>query len=238
MAVNPLSSQVFKLKGRLYTLTVLQLLDTDLATFNTQLKQTITTAPNLLSNIPIVLDCSLIKDKFDLESFIKSMKTHHLLPVAIQSQNHDICEWAKAQKMPVLNGSANQDKALSQTIETIPPSAHEAAEALSNKLVTAPVRSGQQVTCTAGDLVIVSSVSHGAELLAEGNIHVYGPLRGRALAGISGDKQARIFCQSLEAELLSIAGVYRLNDGINHFNEPCQIYLNHNNHICVEPLSS
>ncbi|MRB49474.1 septum site-determining protein MinC, partial [Bacillus thuringiensis] len=81
------------------------------------------------------------------------------------------------------------------------------------------------VVCKGGDLVITASVSHGAELLADGNIHVYGALRGRALAGISGDKQARIFCHSLEAELVSIAGFYRLSDAITPQPGPCQIFL-------------
>ena len=89
---------------------------------------------------------------------------------------------------------------------TIAPFVKERA----SMLVTQPVRSGQQVYASEGDLVILSSVSPGAELLADGNIHVYGPLRGRALAGLNGDTQARIFCQKLEADLVSIAGQYRL----------------------------
>ena len=86
-----------------------------------------------------------------------------------------------------------------------------------------------------GDLVITAAVSHGAELLADGNIHVYGALRGRALAGIAGDKLARIFCQSLEAELVSIAGCYRLSDAIGKIAGPCQIYLQ-DDRIQIDPL--
>ncbi len=97
------------------------------------------------------------------------------------------------------------------------------------------MRSGQQVVAKGADLIVTSSVSHGAELLADGNIHVYGTLRGRALAGISGDIEARIFCQSLDAELVSIAGFYRISDAIEPVNGPCQIYLA-NEHIVVEPL--
>ena len=108
-------------------------------------------------------------------------------------------------------------------------------ESAKTKLVTTPVRSGQQVVAKGADLIITSSVSHGAELLSDGNIHVYGALRGRALAGISGDLEARIFCQSLEAELVSIAGFYRLSDAIEPMNGPCQIYLL-DEHIVIEPL--
>jgi septum site-determining protein MinC len=92
-------------------------------------------------------------------------------------------------------------------------------------MITQPVRSGQQIVAKACDLVIVSSVGHGAELLSDGNIHVYGPLRGRALAGIAGDKNARIFCTQLDAELISIAGFYRLRESIPAMNGPCQIFI-------------
>ncbi|MFI4963429.1 MAG: septum site-determining protein MinC, partial [Legionellales bacterium] len=71
--------------------------------------------------------------------------------------------------------------------------------------------------------------------LSDGSIHVYGALRGRALAGLSGDLEARIFCQSLEAELISIAGFYRLSDAFEPINGPCQIYLV-DEHIHIEPL--
>ena len=103
------------------------------------------------------------------------------------------------------------------------------------KMQDSPVRSGQRLINKGGDLVITASVSHGAELLADGNIHVYGALRGRALAGMSGDIHARIFCMSLEAELLSIAGFYRLSDSIEPIHGPCQIYLE-NEQIKIEPL--
>ncbi|HLI20435.1 MAG TPA: septum site-determining protein MinC [Stellaceae bacterium] len=81
-------------------------------------------------------------------------------------------------------------------------------------IVADPVRSGQRIFADRGDLVVVASVSPGAELIARGNIHVYGPLRGRALTGVNGDAAARIFCHSLEAELIAIAGLYRISDGI------------------------
>src|SRR6266700_4064901 len=82
----------------------------------------------------------------------------------------------------------------------------------SARLVTTPVRSGTQIYARGTDLVVTASVSPGAELVADGNIHVYGPLRGRALAGASGDKDARIFCSRLEAELVSIAGNYLVSE--------------------------
>ena len=104
------------------------------------------------------------------------------------------------------------------------------------RLVTEPVRSGQQIYAK-GDLIVVGSVSHGAELLAEGNIHVYGPLRGRALAGLRDNPAARIFCRSLEAELISIAGYYRLAEDLEpaQRGQPVQIHLDGEN-LHVLPL--
>lgn len=93
-------------------------------------------------------------------------------------------------------------------------SAMSAIQGSNTKVITDPVRSGQQIYARGGDLIVLSSVSHGAELLADGHIHIYGPLRGRALAGVTGDTSAHIFCQSLEAELISIAGQYKISEDI------------------------
>ncbi len=77
-------------------------------------------------------------------------------------------------------------------------------------VINSPVRTGQQVYAKNSDLIVMGMVSEGAEVIADGNIHVYAPLRGRALAGESGDKTARIFVQSMQAELVSVAGIYRV----------------------------
>jgi septum site-determining protein MinC len=96
-----------------------------------------------------------------------------------------------------------------------------------SKVITRPIRSGQQVYAEGSDLIVMAAVSEGAEILADGHIHVYGPLRGRALAGVRGDVQARIFCQSLEAELVSVAGNFKLSDSLREltWKAPAQVYL-------------
>lgn len=95
------------------------------------------------------------------------------------------------------------------------------------RIIHHAVRSGQQVYAPGGDLIILNTVSAGAEILADGNIHVYGTLRGRALAGVKGNTKARIFCQRLEAELLSIAGHYKMDDDLQraHWKEAVQASL-------------
>jgi septum site-determining protein MinC len=96
-------------------------------------------------------------------------------------------------------------------------------------LITKPIRSGQRIY-SHGDLIVLAQVGAGAEILAEGNIHVYGTLRGRALAGVQGNVDARIFCSDLQAELISIAGHYKISDDIQGAvsNTPIQIYLQKN----------
>lgn len=109
----------------------------------------------------------------------------------------------------------------------IPPDAPPAAQTL---IIDRPLRSGQQVYARGGDLVMLAAVNAGAEVIADGSIHIYAPLRGRALAGASGDAGARIFTTRFEAELVSIAGLYRtfehgIPDGLA--GRPTQIRLSH-----------
>ena len=102
-----------------------------------------------------------------------------------------------------------------------------ATAAIKTRLVTQPVRSGTQIYARGADLVVTAAVSPGAEIIADGNIHVYGALRGRALAGAGGDADARIFCSRLEAELVSIAGHYLVSEQLpaEQLGFPVQIAL-------------
>ncbi len=111
-----------------------------------------------------------------------------------------------------------------------------AAPAPTTRVVTTPIRSGQQIY-SAGDLIVMAQVSAGAEILADGNIHVYGPLRGRALAGVKGNTQARIFCQILEAELVSIAGQYKISEDLqgDRWRKNAQICLR-DDRLDIRPL--
>ena len=140
--------------------------------------------------------------EFDLHALFQIARAHGMIPVAIQGGSALHNTLAQCQGVAVLHASSTQDKPIiERAIENTPT-----VESSKTKLLTTPVRSGQQVVAKGADLIVTSSVSHGAELLADGCIHVYGALRGRALAGISGDKEARIFCQSLEAELSLYCG--------------------------------
>jgi septum site-determining protein MinC len=224
MAQTTLKTQAFKLKGRLYTLTVFQLLDTSLEHIETQLAQVIDKAPKLFQFMPIVLDCTAISQQdFDLDTVYGKLKAHQLMPIAIHNASPMMIAKATVLGLAILNASSEHDRNLEIKESTRKnPLKKDYAP---TKIISTPTRSGQQVFAKEADLIVTSSVSRGAELLSDGHIHVYGALRGRALAGMSGDKSARIFCHSLDAELISIAGFYRLSEQIPKLKSPCQIYL-------------
>lgn len=130
------------------------------------------------------------------------------------------------------NDESDAEKELESAPEQAPeqPASGQPAPKSTNraaKIVKQTIRSGQQIYAPGGDLVIIGSVSTGAEILADGNIHVYGTLRGRALAGVQGNQAASIFCHSLQAELISIAGIYLLSEDIQEdkIGASVQIYM-------------
>lgn len=218
-----LDIQSFKLKGRVYTLTVLHIFNADLTVFTEQLAAAVQRAPRMFQQAPVVIDCNaMVAVSFDLVPFYEKMRDFGLCPIGVQSTVPAVQAMAQKLGLPLLHASSQHDKAVRERKTVV--SELPVAEAIKTKIHKSPIRSGQQVVSN-GDLVVLSPVSYGAELLAEGNIHIYGTLRGRALAGITGDKHARIFCQSLEAELVAIAGIYALNDAMQAVKGPCQIFL-------------
>jgi septum site-determining protein MinC len=116
---------------------------------------------------------------------------------------------------PALNGAENGEAPAHSDPALADPntSAPITGELRPSRVVTQPVRGGQQIYVP-GDLVLLAPVSAGAEVMADGHIHVYAPLRGRALAGVQGDTGARIFCRELSAELIAIAGHFRIADDL------------------------
>jgi septum site-determining protein MinC len=143
------------------------------------------------------------------------------------------------------NPEISDDPDADENIHATPPSAPpetpiptQTVRTTSAKVIHHPVRSGQRIVARDGDLIVLAAVNAGAEIIAEGNIHVYAPLRGRALAGVSGDIAARIFCQHMEAELVAVAGNYRVfedNMPDELRGKAAQVYLN-GEQLIVEPL--
>jgi septum site-determining protein MinC len=207
------------LKGGMFTLTAIQLLDYDLEALSFELDEKIKQAPSFFHYAPIILDVQRLRsvaEEIDFPSLVVTLKSKNLIPIGVRGASKLMKEAAIAAGLAIFPEEkilpAKKQEPEPTTEQTfIEPTAP--VQPLSNtptRFITQPVRSGQQIYVPGGDLIVFSSVSNGAEILADGHIHVYGPLRGRALAGVLGDKDARIFCKSLEAELVSIAGHYRV----------------------------
>lgn len=229
----------FELKGSLFTLTVLHLLSNDLESLAQQLEHQAQQTPNLFKNMPVVIDLQKVGKTAMLEFNLlqQYLRQHGLIPVGVRNASPEQLVAARAAGLAILASPAS-----SKTTKAKPTATAAAGNASSNSMltqvITSPVRSGQQVYARGANLVILASVNHGAEVLADGHIHVYGPLAGRALAGITGDTTARIFCQKLDAELISIAGYYRLSDDLPAVQAPMvQVYLE-NEKLCVGGLMS
>jgi septum site-determining protein MinC len=118
------------------------------------------------------------------------------------------------------------------------PAKPEPKPKVTSLLLESPVRSGQSIVFTDGDVIVLGSVGSGAEIVAGGSIHIYGTLRGRAMAGVNGNSSARIFCQKIEAELLAIDGYYQTAEDIDATlrNRPSQALLD-GNILKIVPLT-
>ncbi|WP_338521695.1 septum site-determining protein MinC [Candidatus Legionella polyplacis] len=239
-SIDIVKKRFFLLGNKSYFFIILYILETNQKLVTKQLNQFISNKLFEFKNIPIIIDFSKIKNEtIDLLFLYNFLKNNFLYPFAIQGvkKNKKLIDIAKILNLAILNDSfTNNDKLIVQNNKYEYEKHFFFKEELQqNKLYTFTIRSGQQIINKKGDLIIVSSVNHGAELFASGNIHIYGTLRGKSLAGINGNSEARIFCQSLDAELLSIAGIYRSDNAIKSYFEPCQIYLK-NNKIEIQPL--
>ncbi|WP_305909069.1 septum site-determining protein MinC [Methylomarinum sp. Ch1-1] len=216
----------------------LMLISNNLVHIEHQLQEKIAQAPEFFKYSPVLIDLRELNKReqtLNLADIVNVLRTHHFLPIGIRGGSEEQNQSAIELNLPVHSAHASQPDANNpQTEKTIVPETEQsqkqsepaAAATLENKTVTHPVRSGQRVYAK-GDLIVTATVSAGAEIMAEGNIHVYGSLRGRALAGVQGNCDSRIFCSDLQAELISIAGNYKISDELDDSmrNKPVQISL-------------
>lgn len=222
--INRKENAIFELKGSLFTLTVFYLLKTELPALEQQLAQLVAQTPKFFQHMPVVIDLQrLAKDATNVNfpTLVSTLKSHHLIPVGIRGGSVEQQEMAAAAGLAILPNTKTE---LAETNNPPPQNSSTETDA---KIITQPVRSGQQIYARKSDLIILAPVSPGAELLADGNIHIYGSLRGRALAGVMGNQNSRIFCHHLEAELVSIAGHYWVNEDLQNISvkENAHIYL-------------
>lgn len=167
--------------------------------------------PDFFDQDPLLIDLSLLADTDvvpDFARLLPALRQYRLLPVAVKGANPRQLKMALQAGLVPANDATLQ-RAASAPVAPPPPPETQSQPAL---VLDKPLRSGQQVYARGRDLIVTAMVNPGAEVIADGHIHAYAPLRGRAIAGARGYSDARIFAQVLEAELISIAGVYRTSD--------------------------
>lgn len=216
-----------EIKGEMSMLNVLHLHATNVKEIGDQLEKKRDEVPSFFLNSPVIVDCSLITEtlaELDLAALKQRLIDLMFVPVGVRGvepeQQATVVKsgWSVLRAGPKSSKKAEpetaQDDATETSAENETPAVPEVATAAANisKMITKPVRSGQQVFVEEGDAILLTHTSAGSEVMASGSVHVYGALRGRVLAGVHGDTSARIFCRSLDAELIAIAGRYQLLD--------------------------
>jgi len=188
----------------------------DAAILRSELQQRLATAPTLFSRAPLVLDLSRLPDLPNSDTtlaLLQAVRDAGMLPVGLAYGTAQNARLAETLGLPLFAKFRQQaERPASVATEQVPDAASgNAPSALHH---ARPVRSGQQIYARQRDLVVGAAVGSGAEAVADGSIHVYGRLGGRALAGARGDTGARIYCREFHAELISIAGHYRVLEDV------------------------
>lgn len=246
----------FDLKSTAWTLTALRLHTADRELLAQALDERFRDTPGLFDHDPVVIDLSPLREAdvaVDYPALLTKLRQHRLVPVAVQGGSAAQTAAAQAVGLVEALDAATQPAAqlpVTHTVVEVREVVHEVVRevevvkevptAVPTMVVDKPLRSGQRVYARGGDLVVLAAVSFGAEVIADGNVHVYAPLRGRAIAGARGDTTARIFTTCLEPQLVAIAGIYRTSETdlpANVAGKPAQVRLD-GERILLEPLTA
>jgi len=193
-----------------------------------EMRERVARAPKLFGRAALIVDFGALPtlpEAATAQALLDALRDTGVLPVGLAWGSPDNERLAVELGLPLLAKfraqygqvePASSPVAPPSPTETPAPAAREAesAASLPGIIQTAPVRSGQQIYAEQRDLTVLSSVGAGAEVIADGSIHIYGPLRGRALAGANGYTKARIFCHNFQAQLVAVAGQYKTLDDI------------------------
>ena len=209
----PVDVMPFQIRGRFLTaIAIRPTADPADPAFAAALDVQMAQSPHFFSNAPVLVDFEAVPEMTDagsIRALVDALRARELQVFGVQNATAVQSEITHALGLiPIGAGReaplpTDRQRRAEKLERLLPPD---------NKIITAPVRSGQLVVAERGDLTVVGSVASGAELVAGGSIHVYGRMRGRAKAGAYGDENARIFCGRLDAELLAIAGLYKTNE--------------------------
>lgn len=256
-ATTPRRAAAFDLKGTMAPLTVLRLRTLDLVLIERQLRIKIAQLPQLFLDAPVLLDLGALEGGgtgLAFAELVRSLRSCKLVPVAVANIGDSLRAQATAVGLGVLQQGPMRPRGAAASSEApadgnTPPAARSSATPATGQgadarpaapapvaappvhggplVIRQPVRSGQVIYAQNADLVVLAPVNPGAQVIADGHVHVYAPLRGRAIAGVQGLLGARIFCQRLEAELVAISGAYVMAEDIpdDRRGRPAQIYL-------------
>lgn len=173
-------------------------------------------APTFFDGRPVVLDLSAARLKEPgLRALLAALSDRGVRVLGIEGADDDLRAREVAGWPPILNGGRPSAPVELPDLHPATPAEPPPPPEPAFLLLDEPVRSGQAVVFPGGDVTVIGSVGSGAEIMAGGSIHVYGALRGRAVAGIMGNSRARVFCRRMEAELIAIDGLYRTADDMD-----------------------
>ena len=216
----PANALSFEIKSASLPLVSFVLKSAEITLLAQDLQTRLGDTPDFFDKDPVLVDLQHLDDQagpLDLPALVQLLRSFRMNPVALRPNNaaHEAAAilaglflTTEARTLPP--NPATQE--VVREVEVIREVLREVSSGGSAMVVDKPLRSGQHVYAKGRDLVMLAMVNPGAEIMADGHIHVYAPLRGKAIAGAKGDTSARIFTNCLEAELLSIAGVYRTSD--------------------------
>jgi len=239
-AMTPQTRQLVRMRGRSYVAFVFSPV-VPVAGWLEEVDATLARSPGFFVGKPVVLDLSALDlSSSGISHLVSSLEQRNIRVLGLEGVNE---AHVTTSMPPLLTGGRNCMLAENER-KDMPENRASAKEQSKAKpkpaslLIETPVRSGQSVVFTEGDVTVLGSVGSGAEIVAGGSIHVYGALRGRAMAGIEGNASARIFCQKIEAELLAIDGFYQtaedIGDNLRH--RPAQAWLA-GDVMRIEPLN-
>lgn len=200
----------FDLRSTSLTLVALTLQSLDLALLEQAIAQRTADAPGLFDHEAVVVDLAAVRDAVEplrADELLALLRRHGLLAVAARGGSPEQMAALREAGLPAVETAPRTPAEPSPTVVAAP-----VAVPLPTLVIERPLRSGQQVYARGGDLVVLAAVSFGAEVIADGSIHVYGPLRGRAMAGAGGDAAARVYSTCMEPQLIAIAGTYRTTE--------------------------
>jgi septum site-determining protein MinC len=241
VAIAGRAPATFEIKSANLPLVALLLKSADLGTLAQELQGRFGDIPDFFDNDPLVIDLAPLGGaEVDFHALVQLLKPYKVVPVAVKGGTEGQMRAALEAGLAATPEVA-LTPALSQREREKEPEPTVAVPGPGTALVIdKPLRSGQQVYARGRDLVVLSMVNPGAEVIADGNIHVYAPLRGKAIAGARGDAEARILTLCLEPELVSIAGVYRTSENPlpkSLKGKPAQVRLM-DDKLVMEPLKT